>query len=252
MNMTSWVSAIIISAGLIVSTTIGAKTFFDVKSFGNTISVTGSVERPVTSDIAKWTGGFSRTVNLDEIKTGNEAMKSDLQTVLQLLKEKGVTEAETTIQPPTATPVCEGQGSLGYDKLGQNCGSNKTVGYTLQQTLIVESSDVQKVTKLSQEAAGRLANNGVVFTSGNLEYYYSKLADLKLEMLAEATKNAKARAEKILEATDSKIGKLQNAGMGVFQVTAVNSTEISDYGMYDTSSIEKKITAVVRASFTLQ
>ncbi len=248
----SWPAAVILSAGLIASTAIGAKTFFDVKSFGNTISVTGSAERSVSSDTAKWTGGFSRSVGLDAIKTGNEGMKTDLQTVLQLLKEKGVTDAEITIQPPTATPVCEGQGSLGYDKLGQNCGSNKTVGYTLQQTLIVESSDVQKITKLAQEAAGRLGSSGVVFTSGSLEYYYSKLADLKLEMLSEATKNAKARAEKILDATDSKIGKLQNAGMGVFQVTAVNSTEISDYGMYDTSSIDKKITAVVRASFTLQ
>jgi hypothetical protein len=249
---TPWLAALIIALGLIGSTAIGAGTFYQVKAFANTISVTGSAEKAVSSDIAKWTGGFSRTTGLEDVKAGNDQMKSDLQAVLRLFKTRGVADSEVTVQPPTAVPVCEGQGSLGYDKLGQNCGPNKTVGYTLQQTVIVESADVQRVTKLAQEATGILGNTGIVFTSGNLEYYYSKLADLKLEMLSAATTNAKARAEKILEATGARIGKLQNAGMGVFQVTSVNSTEISDYGMYDTTSIEKKITAVVRSSFTIQ
>lgn len=244
--------ALLLGLSLIVSTTIGAVSFFKVKSFGNTISVTGSAEKIVTSDTAKWTGGFTRSTGLDDVKAGNDNLKNDLKIVIKLFHDNGIADANITIQPPSATPLCEGQGSFGYDKLGQNCGSNRTVGYVLQQTVIVESSDVQKVTKLAQEAAARLSASGVVFTTGALEYYYGKLADLKLEMLAEATKNAKARAERILEATGARLGTLQNAGMGVFQITQVNSTEVSDYGMYDTSSIDKKVTAIVRASFTLR
>lgn len=71
-------------------------------------------------------------------------------------------------------------------------------------------------------------------------------------MLAEATKNARACAEKIAESTDSKIGFMQSASMGVFQVTPTNSVDVSDYGYFDTSSINKKVTSVVRASFSLQ
>lgn len=244
--------ALLLGLSLIISTAIGAASFYKVKSFGNTISVTGSAEKIVTSDTAKWTGGFTRNTGLEDVKAGNDNLKNDLKVVIKLFHDSGIPDANITIQPPSVTPLCEGQGSLGYDKLGQNCGSNRTVGYTLQQSVIVESNDVQKVTTLSQDAAARLADSGVVFTTGALEYYYGKLADLKLEMLAEATKNAKARAERILEATDAKLGDLQNAGMGVFQITPVNSTEVSDYGTYDTSSIDKKVTAIVRASFTLQ
>jgi hypothetical protein len=248
----SWPSALLISLGLIASTVIGSQTYFTVKSFDNSITVTGSAERTVTSDRAKWTAGFSRSTGIDDVKTGNDNLQKDLTAVKQLLKDRGISETEVTVKAPTMTPVCEGQGSMGYDQLGQNCGSNKTVGYTIQQTIIVESSEVDKVTKLSQEASGFLSNSGILFTSGSLEYYYSKLDDLKLEMLGEATNNAQSRAQKILEATHTKLGGLQNAGMGIFQVTPVNSTEVSDYGTYDTSSIEKKITAIVHASFKLQ
>jgi hypothetical protein len=71
-------------------------------------------------------------------------------------------------------------------------------------------------------------------------------------MLAEATKNAKDRAERIAESSGSKVGSMRSADMGVFQVMAVNSTEVSDYGAYDTTSIDKNVMAVVRASFSLR
>ncbi len=249
-KLSALLSALVIAAGLVLSTFIGARTFERVKS-NNTISVTGSAERTVTSDTVKWTGSFSRTVALDGLKDGNAAMKSDLDAILKFLRANGVTDAEITVQPSTIMPTCEGTNPMGFDKFGgQNCGSNKTVGYALQQALVVESKDVKKITTLAQEAPSRL--DGIVFATGNLEYYVSAFSDLKLEMLTEATKNAKQRAERILEATGSALGGLQTAGMGVFQVTSVNSTDVSDYGMYDTSSIDKKVTAVVRASFFLK
>ena len=85
-----------------------------------------------------------------------------------------------------------------------------------------------------------------------MEYYYSKLADLKLTMLAAATQNAKDRASRIATSTGATLGPIQSASMGVFQVTAVNSTDISDYGAYDTTTIDKRVTAVVRSSFTVR
>jgi hypothetical protein len=133
-----------------------------------------------------------------------------------------------------------------------NYGSTgKVIGYTLSQQVIVDSSDVDGITKLAKDS-GTLINQGIFFTSEPLEYYYSKLNDLKLDMLAEATKNAKDRAERIAESSGSKVGSMRSADMGVFQVMAVNSTEVSDYGAYDTTSIDKNVMAVVRASFSLR
>ena len=71
-------------------------------------------------------------------------------------------------------------------------------------------------------------------------------------MLAEATKDAKNRAEQISQNTDSRIGALKSAKMGVFQITPLYSTEVADYGINDTSSLEKEITAVVTCTFEMK
>ncbi|WP_420795975.1 SIMPL domain-containing protein [Desulforamulus profundi] len=97
-----------------------------------------------------------------------------------------------------------------------------------------------------------LIEQGVVFESQPPQYFYTKLNDLKVNMLAEATKDAKLRAEKMASSTGSRIGSQRSAKMGVFQITAVNSNEISDYGINDTSSIEKEITAVVNVEFSVK
>ncbi len=83
------------------------------------------------------------------------------------------------------------------------------------------------------------------------EYHYTKIAELKKEMLAEAAKDAKQRAEQIASSTGSSIGTVRSARMGVMQITPADSNDVSDSGMNDTSSLEKDITAVVNVSFAV-
>ena len=83
------------------------------------------------------------------------------------------------------------------------------------------------------------------------QFYYTKIGDLKIEMLGEAAKDAKERAEKIAASTGNSIGSVRSARMGVLQITAADSTEVSDSGIYDTSSIDKDMTAVVNVSFAV-
>jgi hypothetical protein len=236
------IGSLVVGIALVLAVSVWAYSFFAVKSLSNVISVTGSAEKNITSDMVKWTGGFSRNVGLNETKDGYAMMNKDLNLVSEYLKSQGITEKEFI-----AKPVMMNSNYESTDKYG-----SKMVGYTLQQFIEVQSGNVSAVTKLAQDAPVKLSELGVLFSSQGLEYYYNKFADLKVEMLAEATKNAKARAEKIAESTGSKIGFLQSANMGVFQVTPVNSVDVSDYGYFDTSSIEKKVTSVVRASFSLK
>ena len=70
-------------------------------------------------------------------------------------------------------------------------------------------------------------------------------------MLAEATSNAKKRAEQMAVSTGNKIGVMRSAKMGVFQITPVNSFDVSDYGLNDTTSLEKKVNAVVNVEFAI-
>ncbi len=81
---------------------------------------------------------------------------------------------------------------------------------------------------------------------------YTTLSTLRPRLLAEATKDAQNRARVIVEATGADLGKLRGVDVGVFQVTTPNSTEVEDYGVYDTSTLEKDVTAVVNATFALK
>ena len=70
-------------------------------------------------------------------------------------------------------------------------------------------------------------------------------------MLGEAAKDAKVRAERVASSTGNSIGPVRSAKMGVLQITAADSTDVSDYGVYDTTTIEKDMTAVVNISFAV-
>jgi hypothetical protein len=71
-------------------------------------------------------------------------------------------------------------------------------------------------------------------------------------MLGEAAKDAKTRAEQIAASTGNSIGTVRSARMGVMQITAADSTDVSDSGISDTSAIDKDMTAVVNISFAVE
>jgi hypothetical protein len=96
-----------------------------------------------------------------------------------------------------------------------------------------------------------LINQGIAINSQAPKFLYTKLSDLKIEMIGLASQDAKTRAEQIAKATGNSIGDVRSSRTGVMQVNAKNSTEVSDYGINDTSSLEKTITAVVNVSFSI-
>jgi hypothetical protein len=245
------IGLLFIAIGIVISSIIVANTFYKVKALSNAVAVTGSAEKIVKSDTVKWSSNFTRTVTAEALKDGSNQMKADLDLVQKLFRQRGVADSEIFVQTLVVNPICENSANYDYNTNTTSCTGNRLSGYNLQQSIVVQSENVDMVTKLSQEAAGYFIDQGLIFTSQSVEYYYSKLGDLKMDLIAEATANAKTRAEQIAASTGSGLGWLQSAGIGVFQVTAVNSTEISDYGYYDTSALEKKVTAVVKASFTL-
>ena len=128
--------------------------------------------------------------------------------------------------------------------------TSEITGYSLSQSISVRSDDVEKIAQIAREAT-ELINQGILIESSAPQYYYTKIGDLKIEMLGEAAKDAKTRAEQIANSTGNSIGAVRSAKMGVLQITPADSTEVSDTGMYDTSSIDKDMTAVVNISFAV-
>jgi hypothetical protein len=231
-----------IAAATIISSMIFSKGFLSVTKFmREQITVTGSVQREIKSDYAVWTGSFSRREA--EMAATYKKLEEDLARVKKYLTAQGIGEKEILVQQITTETV--------YKKNEKGNNTNEIEGYRLKQAVELRSPDVDKIAKISREATS-LINDGIEFYSEKPEYFYTQLDALKVEMLAKATENAKLRAENMVRATGNRIGFMRSAKMGVFQITPVNSTEISDWGMNDTSSLEKKVTAVVNASFSIE
>ena len=123
--------------------------------------------------------------------------------------------------------------------------------YMASQSVSVSSNDVDKIKEVSLDISS-LIEQGVNFMVNPPEYYYTKLGDIKIEIQAEAAKDAMVRGERIAKATGRKLGALSRARMGVIQITPENSNMVSDMGMNDVSSIRKEITAVVNADFSIK
>jgi hypothetical protein len=113
----------------------------------------------------------------------------------------------------------------------------------------VESADVEGMAQLDTTP---LVEQDVLFTTEAPQFLYTKVAEEKIGMLADATKDARARAEQIAAQGNRTIRNLHDAEMGVFQITPLHATDTSSDGENDTSSADKTITAVVTATFLLK
>ena len=115
----------------------------------------------------------------------------------------------------------------------------------------IKSDDVEKIKEISTNLQS-LIDKGVEININSTDYYYSKLADKKIKLLEDAAQDAKERAKAMLKPTHTRLGKIKSIQMGVFQITPVNSTNVSDSGISDTSTIDKKVTAVAKVVFKVK
>ena len=222
---------------MVLSFTIVALTFYNVRS-ADFITTTGSAKKEVVSDKVKWVSTISRQIKLSTVKDGYAKLDNDLKEVRSFLTSNGIPEADIDVSPVFMNEI--------YDN---NYQPEKN--YNLVQNIEVQSADVEKIDNLAKNTSA-LIGKGIIFSTSGLEFYYSKLPEVRIELLDSAIADAKARADKLAKAGDKKLGSLKSASIGVVQVLSPNSAQVSDYGTYDTSKIEKEIMVTVKASFQLK
>lgn len=244
-------ATIIGSAALLFAVILGFNGLQSLRSLDKTISVTGSADKIVESDSAKWSLTISRSVQSDELKQGNATLQTDVKKVIDFLATKGVTGKSVERAPTETQIVCFNATDANYDRFGNRiCASGGS--YSLSSRIVVNTEMAKEIADVSQQTTEYALSQGITVVNSNVEYFYNKLSDLRVELLGAATENAKLRAEQIAKSTGKKLGSLQSASMGVFQVTSRQSVDFSDYGSYDTSTFEKKVTAIVRTAFSLR
>ena len=201
---------------------------------GDVVTVTGSAKQRITSDYAIW--DLSVTSQQSQAAGAATQLARWTKQVRAFLSTQGVHGDELTVQPASTQTVTNDQ--------------NQVLGYQVTRNFEVRSPRVQSVADVA-EASARLVSSGIPLQAQPLQYVYTHLADLRPKLLAQAVKDAQNRGRVLLAATGGSLGKLRGVDVGVFQVTSPNSTEVSDYGVYDTSTLEKDVTAVVNVTFAL-
>lgn len=234
---------IIAVAAVVVASILGGSYSYKFKQ-NQTISVTGLGEENFTSDLIVWQANFTKRGT--DLKAISSELNNDRIKIKKYLTSKGISEKDIVFSAVNINK----EFSNTYDAHG-NYLSSVFTGYLLSQTLRIESKEVDKIETISREVT-ELIDQNIELTSLEPDYYYTKLAELKLKMIENATKDARERAEKIASNSGSSLGNLKNASMGVIQITAKNSAE--DYswgGSFNTSSKLKTASITIRLEYAI-
>jgi uncharacterized protein len=230
----------ILALANIVCVLIFSWAWMHVKAEPKAISVTGSARKEIESDLIVWSAEISASD--PQLQTAYANLKASLDKTVAYLTAQGIPATQMTI------------GSIAMQKHHARDAKGRETdvitSYELTQSVQITSDDVERISNVARTATD-LIKDGVLLESDSPEFFYTKLADLKIEMLADATKDATNRAQQIAANSGARLGSILDARMGVMQINAIHSTDTSDSGVNDTTSRQKEITAVVSARFEL-
>ncbi len=225
---------ILIGLALVVSTKMVSSTIQK-----NEISVTGSAYEIVKSDKGSldFEIEIKKPTRLDAYKTAQEQLKI----VEQYLKDNKIEKIE--LKTPSIYASYKND-SRGYS-------TNEVDHYNYSQVVSISADNAELIHDIASDIPS-LINKGVAINVYTPSYDYSKLPELKVTLLEKASNDARNRAISMLKPSHNKVGKISAVRMGVYQITPVDSTNVSDSGISDTSTIDKKVTAVANVTFKIK
>ncbi len=238
-----YLSAIIFAIAIMVAAYFLGDAYVSRANPDGVISVTGSGSENFVSDLIVWEGRFSR--NSPNLEAAYNQLDQDKNIVRSYLIGKGIKDENIVFNSVQTNEQQENQYQNG------NYVGSIFKGYELMQPVKIESSNVELIENVSREIT-ELLNKGVQFNSSPPRYYYTKIADLKIEMISKATEDARLRAEKIAANSGENLGDLKSANMGVFQITGQNSGEdFSWSGAYNTADKNKTASITMRLQYEI-
>jgi hypothetical protein len=238
----------------IICVAIVAYAWLSVRLEPKTLSVTGSEKKQIVSDRITWAGAISAE-NV-QLTAAYDKLHADADRVVAYLKKEGIPDNQITLSQITTQRHMAKQAVPqppvnGNPQAPAMVDTDQVKSYTLSQEVMVDSADMIRVPEIARSVTS-LIKDGVEIDSESPSYLYTKLSELKIDMLAEATRDATTRATQIVTNANGRLGKLVEARMGVIQINPKGSSATSAEGNNDTTSLEKEITSVVTARFELR
>ena len=204
---------------------------------GNGITVTGSAKTSAVADNAVWT--LSVSLSSPTVGAAVKKVDSDVAALSSYLTQGGIAADALTLGAVS---------TYANEEYVNGNSTGRILSYRASRDVTVRTKDVQLVSKLSQ-GIGTLLGTGINVNNYGPQYYISNLPELRPELMSEAMKDAKLRAESLTKAVGGSLGSLANVKAGPIQITTPDSTMTADYGAYDTSTINKTVSATVSVTF---
>lgn len=229
----SFLSASCIALGLACSGYLVGHGFIEAAKPMRSVEVKGLAEKIVTANQGEWHIRY-RVIN-NELPGLYKAIEQSEQKIKMLLQEANFEQNEMITQPQTLT---DNQGNA------YNTNAN-TPRYVADGEITVASDKVDNILTTHQKL-GKLVKQGVVVTGSHTVFRYTKLNEVKPQMLLEATTNAREAAETFATQSKSKLGNIQKAHQGLFTITDANSNYNSGNDVY------KRLRVVNTVTFSLR
>ena len=173
------------------------------------VSVRGLSEREVDADLAVWNMSFSMGEN--SLESMQKSILEKTEVIKKYLIKHGLDESDFTVKPAAITD----------NSLNSYMDQTKiTYKFVAQQTILVRSGKIEAV-KSAYADSLELVSAGIAVSQdydSKVSYEFTKLNDIKPEMIAEATKNARTAAEQFAHDSNSKVGKIKKATQGLFTI----------------------------------
>lgn len=200
-----------ISLGIIISAVVLSNALFRIKASERLVNVKGLAEREVAADLVIWPIAFKESSNI--LKNLHRELNRKQEIVFNYLVNRGFENSEISI----ASPQIKDLHATEY----VNPEMLKRNRYLGTVVVTVRTSEVNKARKAMQKA-NELLDKGIVLAGDNYnyqtEYLFTKLNEIKPIMIEEATKNARAAAEKFAQDSGSEVGKIKRAYQGLFSI----------------------------------
>lgn len=240
--MKNYLGSAIIGVAVVIAAIVLGNAYAKKFTQNDIITVTGLGEEDFSSDLIVWDASFR--VNDYDLSAAYKKLEKDRNKIRNYFISKGIKKEQIVFSSVDISKDYDYQ----YNDNGNLVGQTFR-GYSLNQIVTIESNEVDKVEVLSREST-ELINDGIELFSNPPSYYYTKLAELKLKMIENATKDAYGRAKIIAENAGGKLGDLKSSSMGVIQINGRNSND--DYswgGNFNTSSKLKTASITIRLEY---
>lgn len=224
---------------------LGLWMYWQRPSTDEVVTITGSAKESVTANLATYNLTFDASY---PVSMGLQKIIEDFDkktwALVGAIRYRGI----------PAENIKSGEVSIrkNYEIIGYSENTQNIISYTLSRSISAETQDLVQADKLSKEMNAAAARTDIALSNSYTNYQYTDLESLRPQLLKRATEDAKVKAESMASSTGRKVGNLRAGRMGVVQVLAKNSIEISDYGSYDLSSPEKDIFVTVNVTFALK